>query len=115
MKLDRNADNHQRTSTDIGEREALLEAIGGIPRNISYQGSSNILASKPTNTNSITDSPQAPLFACIHFSSSHVLKSGMIVTAPVPETLLRAHCSPAPLLEGLIDAGRYRCFCNKKG
>ena len=40
-KVDKNADNRQRTTTNIKEREASLEATGGIPRNIHEQRSSS--------------------------------------------------------------------------
>jgi hypothetical protein len=39
-KVDRNADNHQRTITNIDERETALQGTGGIPRNIREQRSS---------------------------------------------------------------------------
>ena len=38
--LDRNADNFQRTITNVNEREASLEATGGIPTNSHEQRSS---------------------------------------------------------------------------
>jgi hypothetical protein len=38
--LDRNADNHQRTTANIDEHEVALEATGGIPRNTGERGSS---------------------------------------------------------------------------
>jgi len=39
-KVDRNAENHQRTTTNINEHEASLEAKGGIPTNSHEQRSS---------------------------------------------------------------------------